>query len=98
MRELFRIADRPLQRLHRTKAPAHHRGEPFDAELLCEPRLCGDPVLDGHHGKSAAPGLTRFRVDARRTCRTVTAAEVIHADHEEAPRVDGFTRADHVVP
>ena len=51
------IADGPLQRLHRAEAAADHGGEALDAEMVGEPRLGRDPVLDRHHREIGAPRL-----------------------------------------
>ena len=53
------IRERPLQRLHRAQAAAHHRGEALDAEVVGKPRLRGDPVLDRDHRESPHPRACR---------------------------------------
>ncbi len=53
--DALRIADRPGQRLHAAEAAAHDRRELRDAELVGEPRLRVDPVLDGDQRESRAP-------------------------------------------
>ena len=70
--DAVRVADRPLQRLHRAQAPAHHGGEGGDAQAVGEPRLRVHPVLDRDHGEGGAVGLAGrgVRRSWGRSCRS----------------------------
>ncbi len=96
--DALRVADRPGKRLHAAEAAAHDRGEALDAEIIGEPCLRIDPILDGDDGKVRAPGLDRRRIDRRGTGRTEAAAQVVDADDEKPRRVDRLARSHHVVP
>ena len=87
-----------MQRLHTAEAAAYHRRELRNAEQIGKPRLGFHPVVDRDHRKGGAIRFTGCGVYAGRPGRTVAAAEVVNTNDEEAIGVDGFTRADHVVP
>ncbi len=57
--DAFRVADRPIERLHAAEASAHHRRPLPNAEMVGKPRLRVDPVLDGDQRKVGAPRLAR---------------------------------------
>src|SRR6185295_2193579 len=93
-----RLANGPLHGLHCAKTPAHHRGESVDAEPRREPRLCFHPVLHRDDRKGSSPGLAGGSIDAGRSRGTMTTADVIDADHEEAVGIDRLPWANEVIP
>ena len=96
--DALRVADRPGERLHPAEAPAHHRGEPLDAEVVGEARLGIDPIFDRDDGKIGAPRLSGRGVDRRRPGRAEAAAEIIDTDRKKTRRVDRLARTHHIVP
>ena len=85
----LRVADRPGKRLHAAEAAAHDRGEALDAEIIGEPRLRIDPILDGDDGKVRAPGHTSRRIDRCGAGRTEEVEEgvlVVSAGRDDVLR------------
>ncbi len=93
-----RIADRPRQRLHAAEASAHHGGPAVDTQAIGETRLRVDPVLDGDDREVGTPRLAGGGIVRRGPARAEAAAEVVHADDEEAVGIERLARTHHVVP
>ena len=89
---------RPLQRLHTAQAAAHH-GRPLrNAQAVGQQCLAFHPVRHGHHREIRAVLPPCFGIGAQRPGAACAAAQIVQRHHEEFVRVDGFARANHVVP
>ena len=87
-----------MQGLHRAQRTAHHRRKARDAQVVGEARLRVHPVFDRDHREIRAERQACRGIGRLRAGRAKTATQVIHADHEEAIRIERLARANHVVP
>ena len=94
----FRVFQGPAHGLHAAQAAADHGRPALDAQSVGEHGLAVDPVAGSQWRKIRAVGFTAVRVYAERPCRTMTAADIVQADHEEVIGIDGFAGADAVFP
>ena len=72
--------------------------ETVDPEMVEQPDLAVDDVVEGHCRKARPVVATRHRVEARRPGRPVAPTQVVDAEHGETVGIDGAARPDEGVP
>ncbi len=92
------VAARPFERLHPAHRTAGHCQQLVDAQVIEQVCLRSRHIPDSKHRKIQAVGFACFGVDRARAGRTLAASDHVGTDDEELIGVEGFARADAVVP
>jgi len=96
--DLARVVRAPEQSLHPAHGAADDRVELGDAEVADDHALGADDVPQRDLGEEAPEAAAGPGVDGQGTGGTLAAADAVHADDEEAVRVDGLAGPDEHIP
>jgi len=88
----------PKQGLHAAHGTADDRVELGDAEVPDDHALGADDVAQGDLGEVAAEAPAGARADGQRPGGALAPADAVHADDEEAVRVDGLAGPHEDIP
>ena len=92
------VERRPHQDLHAAERAADHRLPARDPEVIGDPALRLDHVLDGDPRVARAVRLAGLGVDGGRPGGAPRRAREVHAHHEVIGQVDALAVADQAVP